>query len=120
MNATRQTNRRCRRAGGGRRLAPTVVVAATLGLALVAAACSAFSSGTVSPASPSPSPTRSAAEVTISPASGLLQARPEHGITVTVRDGTLVSVTGSTGGDAVAGKLDATATDLAQPLGAHH
>ena len=110
MNATRQTDRKCRRAGGGRRLAPTVVVAAALGLALMAAACSAFSSGTVSPDTPSPSPTLSAAHVTISPANGLHQAKPQRGITVTVRDGTLVSVTASTGDDAVAGKLDATAT----------
>jgi lipoprotein-anchoring transpeptidase ErfK/SrfK len=86
--------------------------ALALALALLASACGASVSGTSgSPSpSPSPSPTLSAAHVTITPKNGLRQAKPQRGISVTVRDGTLVSVTARGGGGAVAGELDPTAT----------
>ena len=114
----RMTDER-RAARGGRRgaLPPGAALwcCLALALALVASACSAASSGTAGPASPSPSPspsrTPSAAHITIAPANGGRQAKPHHGITVTVRDGTLVSVTATGGGEAVAGKLDDAATE---------
>lgn len=90
---------------GTRMLAATIVVAA---LALAAGGCAASSSGTAT--SPSPSPTLSAAHVKISPKNGARQAKPHKGITVTVRDGTLTSVTARSGGVTVGGELDATST----------
>jgi lipoprotein-anchoring transpeptidase ErfK/SrfK len=107
--------RRAARGGGRGALPPSAALWCCLALvlALVASACSATSSGTAGPASPSPSPspTLSAAHITIAPANGSRQAKPHHGITVTVRDGTLVSVTAKSGGAVVAGKLDASATE---------
>ena len=68
------------------------------------------SSDTAASPSPSPSPTLSAAHISITPGNGARQAKPHKGITVTVRDGTLTSVTARSGGAAVAGELDATST----------
>ena len=102
-----------RPAGGSRRAGGARVAAGVLALALVllASACSVSSPGTADRApSPSPSPTLSAARITITPENGRRQARPERGISVTVRDGTLVSVTARSGDGAVAGELDPTAT----------
>ena len=100
-----------RRARGGRRGAhlPAAVLA-TLVLALAASACAASSSGTATSPSPSPSPPSSAAHISITPKNGLRQAKPQRGITVTVRDGTLISVTARSGGDAVPGEHDPPAT----------
>jgi lipoprotein-anchoring transpeptidase ErfK/SrfK len=86
---------------------------AALAPTLLATAWSATSSGTAGPApqSPSPSPTLSAAHISIAPRNGAREAKPHHGITVTVRDGTLVSVTAKSGGALVAGELDAAATE---------
>ena len=102
-----------RPAGGSRRAGGARVAAGVLALALMllASACSVSSPGTADRApSPSPSPTLSAARITITPENGRRQARPERGISVTVRDGTLVSVTARSGDGAVAGELDPTAT----------
>jgi lipoprotein-anchoring transpeptidase ErfK/SrfK len=90
------------------RLATAVLVA--VALASVASACGAASSGTHTSTSPSPSPTLSAAHIKITPTNGGRQAKPNHGITVTVRDGTLTSVTARGGGVTVAGELDSTST----------
>ena len=105
-----------RRASGRRRsrqLRPAATLAALAALLVLAAsACSASSTGPAgsTSASPSPSPTLSAAHIRISPANGIRQAKPGHGITVTVRDGTLVSVTAKSSGGAIAGELDPAAT----------
>ena len=108
---TNRDTRRRRPAGPSRRYGRALLAAAAaVALALVASACSASTSGTGAAPSPSPSPTLSAAHITISPRNGLREAKPNHGITVTVRDGTLTSVTARTSGDAVAGKLDSGST----------
>lgn len=81
-----------------------------LALALVVAASACAASSPDGDASPSPSPTLSTAHITITPKNGLRKAKPHHGITVTVKEGNLVSVlTRSDDGDVV-GKLDPTAT----------
>ncbi len=111
---TRKRIGRRRPAGGSRRGGAARVAGGVLALALVllASACSASSgtSGQAAP-SPSPSPTLSAAHVTITPRNGLRDAKPQLGISVTVRDGTLVSVTARSGDGAVPGELDPTATE---------
>ena len=95
----------------GRRGARVLTAAlAAVTLALAASACAASAPGTATSSSPSPSPTLSAAHITIAPKNGLRQAKPQRGITVTVRDGTLTSVTARSGSDTVAGKLDSTST----------
>ena len=110
MMMTRDTRRR-RPAGPSRRPGRALLAAAAaVALALVASACAATTSGTAPAASPSPSPTLSAAHITFSPRNGLREAKPNHGITVTVRDGTLTSVTARTGGDTVGGELDSAST----------
>ncbi len=110
MKVTRWNDEgRC--ASGGRsdvRIVAAVLAAAAL--ALVASACATSSPGSASSPSPSPSPTLSAAHISISPRNGLSQAKPDHGVKVTVRDGTLTSVTARTGGASIAGKLDPTST----------
>jgi len=104
-------NRRRRPAGRLSRLSRLVLAAAAVVLALAASACATSSSGTAATSpSPSPSPTLSAAHISISPRNGLRQAKPNHGITVTVRDGTLTSVTAKTGGATVGGELDSAST----------
>ena len=108
---TNRDTRRRRPAGPSRRHGRALLAAAAaVALALAASACSASTSGSASSPAPSPSPTLSAAHITISPRNGLRQAKPNHGITVTVRDGTLTSVTARTGGDAVGGELDSAST----------
>jgi lipoprotein-anchoring transpeptidase ErfK/SrfK len=85
----------------------------TLALALLASGCSAGSPGQASPstsASPSPSPKLSAARIAIAPKNGLRQAKPQHGITVSVRDGVLVDVTAKGPDGPVDGDFDATRT----------
>ena len=110
MKVTRRNDER-RRANGGRSGARIVAaVLAAVALALVASACATSSPGAASAPSPSPSPTLSAAHISISPRNGLRQAKPDHGVKVTVRDGTLTSVTARTGGASIAGKLDPTST----------
>ena len=96
------------RRGGG---AWVIIGVPALALVLLASACSVSSPGTTDRAtpSPSPSPTLSAAHITITPKNGLRQAKPQRGISVTVRDGTLVSVTARSVDGAVAGELDPTA-----------
>ena len=108
MKVTKRNDER-RRAGGSRggvRLLAAVLAAGAL--ALAASACATSSPGSAT--SPSPSPTLSAAHISISPRNGLRQAKPNHGIIVTVRDGTLTSVTARGGGSTVAGKLDPAST----------
>ena len=100
-----------RRAHGGRRGARLLAAAlATIALTLAASACAASTPDAATSSSPSPSPTLSAAHITITPKNGLRQTKPHHGITVTVGDGTLTSVTAQGGGDTIAGKLDPAAT----------
>jgi len=110
METTARSDERRRRPDRGRcrhglRL---LTAAAALGLALAAAACAASTSGPT--ASPSPSPTVSAVRFSITPGNGLRQAKPQKGLKITARDGTLVTVKVTAGGDPVAGKLDSTAT----------
>ena len=117
MRLTRSTDapRSTRHGGRGarRRSAALWCCLAALALVPLASACSASTSDSAGPASPSPSPspTLSAAHITIAPRNGARQAKPHTGITVTVRDGTLTSVTARSAGGAVAGELDATATE---------
>jgi lipoprotein-anchoring transpeptidase ErfK/SrfK len=92
----------------GTRLLAAALAVATL--ALAAGGCAAASSDTAPSASPSPSPTLSAAHIKITPANRARQAKPHRGITVTVRDGTLTSVTARGGGVTVAGELDPAST----------
>ena len=99
--------RRAHARRGARALAAAL---AAVTLALAASACAASAPGAATSSSPSPSPTLSAAHITITPKNGLRQAKPQRGITVTVRDGTLTSVTARSGSDTVAGKLDSTST----------
>lgn len=94
--------------GRRRRGLRLLTAAAALGLALTASACAASTTGPT--ASPSPSPTVSAARFSITPGNGLRQARPEKGLKVTARDGTLVAVRVTAGGKPVAGRLDPTST----------
>ena len=108
---TNRDTRRRRPAGPSRRHGRALLAAAAaVALALAASACSASTSGSASSPAPSPSPTLSAAHITISPSNGLREAKPNHGITVTVRDGTLTSVTARTGGATVGGELDSAST----------
>lgn len=58
----------------------------------------------------SPSPTKSSAKVTITPANGLDSAKPNKGIEVTVADGTITEVTVKSGGETVTGTLNAAST----------
>jgi lipoprotein-anchoring transpeptidase ErfK/SrfK len=85
----------------------TVAVGAVL--VLVANGCSATSSDSDDKAAasptPSPSPTRSVAKVKITPANGVRKAKPK-GITVTVKEGTLLSVKARGNGGAVAGEFN--------------
>jgi lipoprotein-anchoring transpeptidase ErfK/SrfK len=101
-----------RRRRGGATVVASAVPALALVLALLASGCSASLSPDSGPpsSSPSPSPTLSAAHITITPKNGLRQAKPQRGITVTVRDGTLVSVTARSAGAPIAGEMDVTAT----------
>ena len=107
-------SRRRRPAGRVSRHSRLLLAAAAVVLALVASACATSSSGTAGAAgtspSPSPSPTLSAAHISISPKNGVRQAKPNHGITVTVRDGTLTSVTAKSSGATVGGELDSAST----------
>jgi lipoprotein-anchoring transpeptidase ErfK/SrfK len=89
----------------GRRLA---AAAAALGLALIAGACAGSDTGTAS--SPSPSPTKATARISISPANGLHQAKPQNGATVKVTGGTIVKLTATTNGTPVTGELNDTMT----------
>jgi lipoprotein-anchoring transpeptidase ErfK/SrfK len=89
-------------------------VAALAVLALVAQGCS-FSSdsagaGGDSSPTPSPGPTRSTAKVTITPRNGVREAKPK-GITVTVREGTLVKVRARGAGGPVPGEYNETMTE---------
>ena len=97
---------------GWRCVAATVAVLVVL--ALVANGCSTSSisgsDGQDSSPSPSPSPTLSAAKVKITPNNGSHAAKPSKGITVTVRDGTIVKVTARGNGGAVGGTMDETST----------
>ena len=85
---------------------------------LVASGCAASSSGTAASPSPSPSPTLSAAHVTITPGNGARQAKPHKGITVTVRDGTLASVTARERRRHRRRRARRTTTTVAEPLDA--
>jgi lipoprotein-anchoring transpeptidase ErfK/SrfK len=89
---------------------PALVAAGLLALTVSACAAASSGSGNGGSPSPSPSPTVSAAHVDISPGNGLRQAKPHKGLEITVRDGTLVSVTARTGSDQVAGAFDAART----------
>ena len=87
--------------------------AAILCLSLVAAACgpSAVPSASSSPSpSPSPLPSTPTAHISIKPGGGSQSAKPQKGITVRVRGGTLVKVSVKTSGDAVRGTLGNSAT----------
>ena len=92
---------------GRRARAGLAVIAATLGLAAVVAACgqSVASSASSSP-SPSPSPTVPTAHIKIKPGSGSKSAETKKGIIVRVREGTLTAVKVKTSGEAVSGTLD--------------
>ena len=81
--------------------------AATLCLSLLAAACGPSAAP---PASPSPSPSTPTAHISIEPGGGSQSAKPQRGITVHVRGGTLVKVSVKTSGDDVKGALDSSAT----------
>jgi lipoprotein-anchoring transpeptidase ErfK/SrfK len=110
MTIHRQDDRG-RRTSGGRRGARLLAAAVAIaGLALVAGGCAASAADPAASPSPSPSPTLSAAHIRITPKNGARQAKPHHGITVTVRDGTLTSVSARSGGREVAGELDAAST----------
>ena len=88
-------------------------IAATLGLGLVVVACgpSLAPSASSSPSpSPSPSPSTPSAHISIKPGGGSQSAKPQNGITVQVRGGTLVKVAVKTSGDAVTGALNDSAT----------
>ncbi len=95
-------------------VAASVVVLVVL--ALVANGCSTSSGsggqgGDPSPTpSSSPSPTKSLAKVTITPANGARQAKPK-GISIKVREGTLVSVKVRGGSGPVPGGFDETRTE---------
>jgi lipoprotein-anchoring transpeptidase ErfK/SrfK len=82
--------------------------AAALGLSLMVVACG-HSTG-AKQASASPSPTTPTAHISVKPGGGSRSAKTQHGITVHVRGGTLVSVSVKTSGDAVTGELDSTST----------
>ncbi|MQA93223.1 MAG: hypothetical protein GEV11_00790, partial [Streptosporangiales bacterium] len=72
--------------------------------ALLAAGCSGGSPKQATPAGAK----AKAAQVTITPADGRKEVRPDKGITVSVKDGTLQQVKAADAdGDAVAGKLSA-------------
>ena len=85
-------------------------VAVGVVLVLVANGCSLSASGSGDPAgdpspTPSPSPTRSVAKVKITPANGARQAKPK-GISVTVKDGTILTVKARGAGGAVPGEFN--------------
>ena len=88
----------------GRRLA---AAAALLVLCAVGAACGGSGAPRVSA---SPTPVVPVARVSITPANGATNVRPQGGIRVRVADGTLLRVTVHTSGDPVAGSLNSTAT----------
>jgi lipoprotein-anchoring transpeptidase ErfK/SrfK len=92
--------------GRSRVLAAAVLVV----LALVAGGCStsttAGSGGQTGVPSPSPSPTLSAAKVKITPNNGSRASKPSKGITVRVKDGTIVKITARGNGGAVGGKMN--------------
>lgn len=118
MTNAAQTDERRRRPGPGRRHGlrhsglRLLTAATALGLLLGASACSAPAT-TPAPApsaSPSPTPTVSVARIAITPANGVRRAKTHRGLKVTVKDGTLVSVTATSRGDRVPGELDSTST----------
>ena len=88
--------------------------AATLCLSLVVAACGPSAAPPASP-STSPSPSTPTAHISIKPGGGSQSARPQKGITVQVRGGTLVKVAVKTSGDAVKGALNDSATSWHSP-----
>jgi lipoprotein-anchoring transpeptidase ErfK/SrfK len=90
-----------------RGLGAFAVAATTLCLGLFVAACG---HSAALPASPSPSPTTPTAHISIKPGGGSRSAKPQKGITVRVRGGTLVTVNVKTAGDAVRGTLNSSAT----------
>ena len=97
----------------GRRV--LVAAAATLCLSLIGSAC-AGSAGQRTSASQTPSvPTARLLDHAL--AGGARNVKPQKGIMVRVRGGTLVTVSVKTSGDSVTGILDCAATTLAQPLG---
>ena len=81
--------------------------AAILCLSLALAACGPSAAP---PASPSPSPSTPTADISIKPGGGSQSAKPQEGITVRVRGGTLVTVKVKTSGEAVKGALSGATT----------
>ena len=81
--------------------------AAILCLSLALAACGPSAAP---PASPSPSPSTPTADISIKPGGGSQSAKPQKGITVRMRGGTLVTVSVKTSGEAVKGALSSAAT----------
>jgi lipoprotein-anchoring transpeptidase ErfK/SrfK len=80
-------------------------------LALTAGACSTSTTSTTGGAqagdpSPSPSPTLSAAKVKITPGNGSHAAKPSKGITVKVKDGTIVKIVARGNGGTVGGTMN--------------
>jgi lipoprotein-anchoring transpeptidase ErfK/SrfK len=115
-----------RTASRRRRLA---AVALTAAAGLLVAACSSGSGGPSGPAGGSPSGSPSASQsadsqLTISPANGTHQVKPDAGITVTAAQGKITNVTVKTAGDPVTGKLNAAGTawhsDATLDVSAHY
>ena len=98
-------------AGSGRaRLAAFLAAGALLVLGAGACTASSTASDPASSPTPSPTPTRTQAEVEITPANGARQAKPK-GISVRVRNGTLISVKARGNGGPVPGEFNATRTE---------
>jgi len=91
----------------GRSRAVLAAAAAILCLSLALAACGPSAAP---PASPSPSPSTPTADISIKPGGGSQSAKPQKGITVRMRGGTLVTVSVKTSGEAVKGALSSAAT----------
>jgi lipoprotein-anchoring transpeptidase ErfK/SrfK len=106
---------RARRAGGRRARAGrarALLAGAALAVSLLAAACASGGGSTTGSGAVSPSPAAPPVppvRITVRPGSGN-HAKPQHGLSVHVRHGTLVSVDVETTDDAVTGDLNAKAT----------
>ena len=107
MHTSRRRAQTASRACLQRARAVLAAIVAALCLSLALAACGPSAAP---PASPSPSPSTPTAHISIKPGGGSQSAKPQNGIAVRVRGGTLVTVSVKTSGDEVKGALDGAAT----------